>query len=324
MNEKLIRKDLRRRFHPVGWSLAGYYLVMNIVAVGFVLGVMILEMLMVAINEGMEAMDAMAENVQISMSTLGWGHVLAVLVGMCILLLWKKPAYIRNEIFARGRPMTVGSFFGLLCVFLGVQLVTSILNTVIELFLNILGLTMLAALETASGMQDGFSMFLYASLLAPITEEILFRGLVQRTLMPYGKKFAIFSSALMFGIFHGNLAQTPFAFMAGLVLGYVAAEYNIVWAMLLHMVNNLVLADMLSRLTSFLPAGAADIIIGLVILLCGIAAVVILIVNHRKVAAYLRQERMNKLCLQALLTHPGVIILAVLTFLSGLTLFSKL
>ena len=76
--------------------------------------------------------------------------------------------------------------------------------------------TMMAALESSSGMQEGLAMFIYASILAPISEEILFRGLIQHSLLPFGKKFAVFGSALLFGIFHGNLAQTPFAFLAGL------------------------------------------------------------------------------------------------------------
>ncbi len=321
MPEKLIRKDLRSRFNPACWSLVVYYLLMNAVAMGFMVAVMAIQMIAGTISGSFDPMNAVSD---ISMSTLGWGYVLTVLIGSGILLLWKKPAYIRHELLAKGRPMTVGVFVGLLCVFLGVQLVTSLLNTVLELILNAMGLSMMAALESSSGMQEGFAMFLYASILAPITEEVLFRGLVQRTLLPYGKKFAILCSAFLFGIFHGNLAQTPFAFMAGLVLGYVAAEYNLIWAMVLHMVNNLVIADMLSRLTSSLPMELADGIIGLVILVFGIAGAVILIVKHKKVGAYLRQERMHRLCLQAFFSHPAVIILFVLTFLNGLLLFTPL
>lgn len=321
MPEKLIRKDLRSRFNPACWSLVVYYLLMNAVAMGFMVAVMAIQMIAGAVSGSFDPMTAVSD---ISMSTFGWGYLLTVLIGSGILLLWKKPAYIRHELLAKGRPMTVGVFVGLLCVFLGVQLVTSLLNTVLELILNAMGLSMMAALESSSGMQEGFAMFLYASILAPITEEVLFRGLVQRTLLPYGKKFAILCSAFLFGIFHGNLAQTPFAFMAGLVLGYVAAEYNLIWAMVLHMVNNLVIADMLSRLTSSLPMELADGIIGLVILVFGIAGAVILIVKHKKVGAYLRQERMHRLCLQAFFSHPAVIILFVLTFLNGLLLFTPL
>ena len=321
MNQnKLIRKELRRRFHPVGWSLVVYFLLMNVVMIFW----SILTSMINAITSMLDGGFDINQYLDQTTSSLGWGYALTVAIGLVILLCWKKPAYFRNELFVRGKPMTFGAFAGLMCVFLGVQLITSLLNTVIELLLNLMGLTMMVALESASGMQTGLSMFIYGAILAPVTVEILFRGLIQRTLLPYGKKFAVFGSALLFGIFHGNLAQTPFAFMAGLVLGYVAVEYNIVWAMVLHMVNNLVLADMLTRLTSFLPVAVSDLIGGLIILGFGIAGAVILLVKYKSVRAWLRQEKMNKLCVQALLSNPGVIVLMILTFLNGLLLFSKL
>lgn len=321
MNQnKLIRRELRHQFHPVGWSLVVYYLLMNFVVIFWGIGSGMIN----AIISLLQGDFSMNQYVEDTIASLGWGYGLTITIGFVVLLLWKKPAYFKNELFVRGKPMTFGAFAGLLCVFLSVQLVTAILNNIIELVLNMMGLTMMAALESSSGMQEGLAMFIYASILAPISEEILFRGLIQRSLLPFGKKFAVFGSALLFGIFHGNLAQTPFAFLAGLVLGYVAVEYNLIWAMVLHMVNNLVLADMLTRLTSFLPATVSELIMGLIILVFGIVGVVVLVVKHKRVGQWLRQEKMNKLCVQALISHPGVIVLMILTFLNGLLLFSKL
>jgi ABC-type dipeptide/oligopeptide/nickel transport system permease subunit len=97
--------------------------------------------------------------------------------------------------------------------------------------------------------------------------------------MPWGKRFATLCTAFVFGIFHGNLLQTPFAFVVGLVLGYVACEYNIVWAMILHMVNNLVLGDMLPRLTSGMPEMAAALVMWLILLISAVVSVVVLILS---------------------------------------------
>ncbi len=316
---QMIRKDLRRRFNPACWSLVVYFMIMNIVMMAVTFCVTFIQAIWSELGMGTQA-----DVFDSAMSAAEWSYILSVAVGFLILLLWKKPVYFRQEIFARGRPMSAVSFLCLLTVFLSVQLVTSLLNTAIEFVLNLMGLTMMAALESAGGMSDSLPMFLYASILAPITEEILFRGLVQRTLMPYGKKFAVFASAFLFGIFHGNLAQTPFAFMTGLVLGFVAAEYNIVWAMVLHMINNLVLADMLSRLTASLSPEASEAILGIVILILGIAGLVVLIVKRKSLGQWLRQEKINPLCMQSFFSHPAVILLAVLTGVNGLLLFSKL
>lgn len=90
--------------------------------------------------------------------------------------------------------------------------------------------------------ETSVSLALYTAVAAPVTEELLFRGAVLRSLQPYGKRFAIFCSALLFGLVHQNLTQTPFAFGFGLLAGYVAVEYSILWSMSLHILNNAVLA----------------------------------------------------------------------------------
>ncbi len=319
MINKMIRKDLRRSYNPAVWSAVIYFILMNVVIMAFVVVLAVLESVFTSMGYAGDGTPWASD-----ITKLAWGYVITVALGLVILLLWKKPKYFREELLAKGRPMTVGSFLQLLCLFLGVQLFTSLLNTLLESILNVLGLSMMGVMESTSGMQDGFAMFFYASILAPITEELLFRGLIQRTLMRYGKQFAIFASAFLFGIFHGNLAQTPFAFVIGLVLGYVTAEYNILWAMVLHMVNNLVLADMLTRLTSGMPEMLSNLLVSCIIILCGIGAIVILCVNLKKIQAYLRREKIHGLCMQAFFSHPAVIILMILTLMNCILSISPL
>lgn len=320
--EKQARKQLRRRFNPVGWTLVVYYLIMNIVVAGTIVIDMMVSMLdQIAVDPGAMPDESMlAENAMNN----GWGYLLAAAVGLFILLVWKGRRFWDEEIWAKGRPMTAGAFFSILCVFMGVQLVASIMSTVLEMILNLFGLSMMSVLESASGQSNGLSMFIYGTICAPITEEILFRGYVQRTLLPYGRKFSIFCSAVLFGLFHGNLIQTPYAFLVGLVLGYVAVEYNVAWAMVLHMINNMVLADLLSRVTAGLPAGVSDLLVNLVIIGFGIAAVVILIVKRKKIGAYLQQERMDRRCLKCFFGNAGVITLTVLMLMNLLLLITAI
>ena len=64
-------------------------------------------------------------------------------------------------------------------------------------------------------------MMLSMIILAPLLEELIFRKfLIDRTLR-FGEKNAIFFSALVFGLFHGNLYQIFYAFGIGLIFGYV-------------------------------------------------------------------------------------------------------
>ena len=96
---------------------------------------------------------------------------------------------------------------------------------------------------------------------------------------------SILGSAFLFGLFHGNLLQTPYAFLVGLVLGYVAVEYSVGWSMALHIFNNLVLADLLSRLTANLSEVAASVLELTIFTGFFVAAVAILIANRARVRA---------------------------------------
>ena len=153
---------------------------------------------------------------------------------------------------------------------------------------------------------------------APIVEEIVFRGVLMRGLAPYGKRFAIVASAILFGFFHGNLVQSPYAFAVGLILGYTAMEYSIGWAMVLHMVNNLILGDSLLRLTSFLPVGYGDIVYWIVYLISGIGAAAILIRNRHQIRAWCKVNPPTKNTMKAFFTAPSNVILMVLMSINAI------
>ena len=62
------------------------------------------------------------------------------------------------------------------------------------------------------------------AILAPIGEELMFRGVILRRLSTVSQRFAIFTSALIFGMMHGNLVQMILGFCVGLVFGYAAVK----------------------------------------------------------------------------------------------------
>ena len=77
--------------------------------------------------------------------------------------------------------------------------------------------------ETFIAMSNNPFGFLTIALLAPVLEELLFRGaiegrLLQRWTNPW---LGIVVSSLIFGIIHMNPAQIPFAFLIGLMFGWL-------------------------------------------------------------------------------------------------------
>ena len=308
METKQQRAQLRRAFHGISWPLVAYYGIMNLMVTVFAILGLVFDLL----GGNVPDEDALVT----TLMSNGWGYIFCSALAVLLIRLWKGRDFVRCQIFRRGKPMKAGRFWGILCVFLSGQFIFQLLVTLFELLLSPTGFSLTESVESASMTADTFSMFLYMGVAAPIVEEIIFRGLLLRMMAPFGRKFAMFASAFLFGIFHGNVVQSPFAFVIGLVLAYVALEYNITWAMLLHMINNLVLADMLTRVTVPLGAATAETVMSLVMLGFGLAGCVVLLVKRKQIRAWLRRETTPGAYYRAFFTNPGTIVLCLLMLLN--------
>lgn len=180
----------------------------------------------------------------------GTSSIIAVFLGLIFLFIYFRKSDCRKLIFYTGDKMTGRSFLILLTVFMSAQAAFSLLGGGMELGFNRFGYSILGEIEDASSNSSTVSMLLYASFIGPVSEEIIFRGFVMRGFEKYGARYAVLMSAVIFGMFHGNLIQSIFAGLVGLVLGYTAMKYSIKWAVLLHIINNFVFGDLLSRLLS--------------------------------------------------------------------------
>lgn len=82
--------------------------------------------------------------------------------------------------------------------------------------------------------------FFKVAIVAPIVEELIFRGLIlQGFRRNYNGFVAVFMSALIFALFHLNPWQLPTTFILGLLLGWVMLRTNnILLAILGHSINN--------------------------------------------------------------------------------------
>jgi membrane protease YdiL (CAAX protease family) len=82
-------------------------------------------------------------------------------------------------------------------------------------------------------------MLLFAGFVAPIAEEIIFRHMLLRPLRRLGDRRAVIITAVLFGVFHGNLTQFFYAAVAGVILGIIAVRANSVKpAIVIHILNN--------------------------------------------------------------------------------------
>lgn len=77
-------------------------------------------------------------------------------------------------------------------------------------------------------------------IVAPFTEEFLFRGLIfTGYLNNYSCKKAILVSAMWFALFHMNMLQFPIAFISGMLFAWLVFKTNSLWpAIFAHAVMN--------------------------------------------------------------------------------------
>ncbi len=88
----------------------------------------------------------------------------------------------------------------------------------------------------------GFFLSVIATAIVPaLVEEFALRGLVLGSLRKFGDGFALITSAVCFGMMHGNFVQIPFAIMVGLFLGFTVIKTNSLRvAIAIHFANNFV------------------------------------------------------------------------------------
>lgn len=99
---------------------------------------------------------------------------------------------------------------------------------------------------------------------APLIEEIVFRGIVFRSLRRVSPPWvAILVSSVLFGLYHMNTVQIVYATLMGLVAGIIYEKSNnLLFPILVHVANNLVAA-----IQGFIPFESGDIIMNVISLI---------------------------------------------------------
>lgn len=186
------------------------------------------------------------------------------MVAALAVLLVIRRAQVTDRAFWLGAPdrrrMTPGRFAAFVAIVAAIGGVTEVGTAALQSCFALFGISLTSASVNAinATMNESSLMIVAVVALAPVIEEVLFRGMVMGGLRARGKIFAIVTTAVLFGLMHGDLLQGLFAALGGVLLGYVAMEYSLVWAMALHFVNNGVLSVGLTQVIGLLPDAAQD------------------------------------------------------------------
>lgn len=131
---------------------------------------------------------------------------------------------------------------GIICLVPATQYLSSVLATFVSIFFPSWMESYEQLLET-SGLGENVTwlMFLYSVCMAPISEELIFRGVtlsIAKRAFPFWMANII--QACLFGIFHMNPLQGCYTFVIGLILGYICEKGGSIWhAIFFHFLFNL-------------------------------------------------------------------------------------
>ena len=249
-----------------------------------------------------------------TMSRVGWGMLLYVLVSQGLSLLFALPQYflapllpelgwtlyttVMSEICAYvlgplalwlvirklpkgtapGVPLRVRGWLRIFVLAMGALFAFSILTSIVMLVVNGLsGQSTGNLLETMADAMPAPVYLVLVAVVAPLGEEFLFRRLLLDRLRPLGDAAAILISGLCFGLFHLNLYQFFYATALGILFAAVIVKTGNLWhTIALHAAVNLS-----STLLSYLAQlGAAGLWTYVFVMLCCVGLGILILVRY--------------------------------------------
>ena len=138
-------------------------------------------------------------------------------------------------------PKDKGDVLPALMIGYGFCIIANISGNIITNILSRFGLESSVDFPNLEGLHGFLLMTVSTAIIPALVEEFAYRGVVLSLLKPYGEGFAVFCSALLFALIHGNMSQIPFAFIVGLVLGTICVRTGSIWvSIVLHFINNFI------------------------------------------------------------------------------------
>ena len=232
-----IRESVPRKLWRVFYPILTHFGISNVISIAATMLLMAIGMLILGIHDAKDLTDLVTHQ---TLAITGLGGLVAIPV---LLLFFKQDERRRASgryVIHKNPEKTVTPQ-----IILGTILMSMGLCQVLNDMISLSGLENVfpyySQLETQiyEG-QNLFLMLVVVAVIAPVAEELVFRGLVMMRIRDYiGPLAGILLSALCFGLYHGNAIQFIYAGLLGIFLGLSMERSQTVWIpMLGHMAAN--------------------------------------------------------------------------------------
>lgn len=168
----------------------------------------------------------------------------------------------------------------LIPISIAVWLCGTFLNMVINrCAYNFFDITPVSQLANSSSAKVYVLNFLYVCIIAPVTEEMFFRGALVDSAKDYGAQFSVVISSLMFALAHSSVTVLGLPLVMGIVSAIVLIKTGcIFYCIMIH-----TLCNGMSFIVSVLPQSEKLYFAeNMLILVCGSIITVCMVIRRRK------------------------------------------
>ena len=170
-------------------------------------------------------------------------QLLSILTTICVIPILIKRYTRKLEItipFDKHLNLSFSKVLYYTLISIGSSMILGILTNLINLLLLQFDLQM--TMPDLSFKNDAFYnmiIILSVCVIAPVFEELFFRGFILQALKRHGNVFAIITTSILFALLHGNLVQAIPVFALSIVISYsVIRTNNVLIGILIHFLNN--------------------------------------------------------------------------------------
>ena len=154
--------------------------------------------------------------------------------------------------------MSGKDWFRALCVSLAFMMIGNYIgNFFISYFSAMTGISQSNPVESATVGVPFWMNLVFVGILGPILEELVFRKVVCDRLLPLGEGYAVFLSAVLFGLVHGNFFQFFYAAAVGALFALIYVKtgrlrYSISYHMIINILGGVIAPWLIERMAPWM------------------------------------------------------------------------
>lgn len=264
-------RNLRRQYSIGGWCMIFQFIASIVMSIFLRMGIESIITIIHGEDTGVfDYMYGSSILVGINMLVFLFCNIMIAKIGMN----W---AGIKTTSIIKTRDFSFGNGLQYCIIALLLWLGSAYMGSIAETILNKFGMTAFADQEGLGETPVALAVgYIYSCIIAPLTEELLYRGMLLKVFSRANQRFGIFATAFFFGLAHGNIAQFILAFVLGIFLAQITMKHNsIIPAIIVHMFINT-----LSTVTGLISdiSDSASFISTLVLMVLALLGMILLLV----------------------------------------------